>query len=209
MAFTIYQMMKFTREIYLKGLALTAVAALCIMGDAQAQIKRSKVAVKTNLLYDATATVNLGVEVGLARQWTIDISANYNAWTLGNDRKYKHILIQPEGRFWLCERFKGHFFGVHAHWGTYNFANLEMPFGAIPALKDFRYQGDIYGAGITYGYQWYLGRHWNLEAALGVGYARVSYDKYPCAVDCGNILESGKDDYFGPTKLAVSLVYLF
>ena len=28
-----------------------------------------KFAVKSNLLYDATATINLGVEVGLAKKW--------------------------------------------------------------------------------------------------------------------------------------------
>mgnify|MGYP001168543420 CR=1 FL=1 len=29
-----------------------------------------KFAVKSNLLYDATATINLGVEVGLAKKWS-------------------------------------------------------------------------------------------------------------------------------------------
>lgn len=200
--------MRFTRAIFWKSLLITVTFAFCI-GEVQAQVKRPKVAIKTNVLYDATTTVNLGVEIGLARKWTLDISANYNPWTFGNGRQFKHLLVQPEGRFWLCERFRGHFFGVHGLWGEFNVANIELPFGAIPALKNFRYQGDVYGGGITYGYQWYLGRHWNLEAAIGVGYARVVYDKYPCAVDCGSILESGKEDYFGPTKLAVSFIYLF
>ena len=37
-----------------------------------------KFAVKSNLLYDATATINLGVEVGLAKKWSLDLSGNYN-----------------------------------------------------------------------------------------------------------------------------------
>ena len=32
-------------------------------------------AVKTNLLYDASATVNLGTEIGLSPKWTLDLSA--------------------------------------------------------------------------------------------------------------------------------------
>ena len=40
-----------------------------------------KVAVKTNLLYDATSTINLGTEFGLSPKWTLDVSANYNPWT--------------------------------------------------------------------------------------------------------------------------------
>ena len=42
--------------------------------------KGQDVAIKTNLLYDATRTVNAGIEVGLAPRWTIDLSGNYNAW---------------------------------------------------------------------------------------------------------------------------------
>ena len=46
-------------------------------------------AVKTNLLYDATATINLGAEIGLAPKWTLDLSANYNGWTFNDNKKWK------------------------------------------------------------------------------------------------------------------------
>ena len=44
-----------------------------------------KFAVKSNLLYDATATINLGVEVGLAKKWSLDLSGNYNGWKFGDE----------------------------------------------------------------------------------------------------------------------------
>ena len=56
-------------------------------------------AVKTNLLYDATATINLGAEIGLAHKWTLDLSANYNGWTFNDNKKWKHWLAQPEARY--------------------------------------------------------------------------------------------------------------
>ena len=71
-----------------------------------------KFAVKSNLLYDATATINLGVEVGLSKKWSLDLSGNYNGWMLGDEARFKHWLVQPEARYWLCEKFNGHFFGV-------------------------------------------------------------------------------------------------
>ena len=37
--------------------------------------KAQKVALKSNLLYDATTTMNLGLEFGLARKWTLKTSA--------------------------------------------------------------------------------------------------------------------------------------
>ena len=83
------------------------------------------VAVKTNLLYDATATINAGVEVGLAKRWTLDFSGNYNNWEMSNNRQWKHWLVQPEARYWFCNKFIGHFLGIHAHGGQYNISNLD------------------------------------------------------------------------------------
>ena len=37
-----------------------------------------KIAIKTNALYWATSTPNLGLEIGLAKKLTLDISGNYN-----------------------------------------------------------------------------------------------------------------------------------
>ena len=54
-----------------------------------------KWAVKSNLLYDATATINLGVEAALGPRVTLDISGNYNPWEFG-DARWKHWLIQPK-----------------------------------------------------------------------------------------------------------------
>ena len=71
------------------------------------------VAVKTNLLYDATTTINLGAEIGVAPKWTVDLSANYNGWTFNDNKKWKHWMAQPEVRYWFCERFNGHFLGAH------------------------------------------------------------------------------------------------
>ena len=52
----------------------------CLVIESKAQ----KIAVKSNLLYDATTTVNLGLEFGLARKWTLDIPVNYNPWPLAS-----------------------------------------------------------------------------------------------------------------------------
>lgn len=42
---------------------------------------------------------------------------------------FKTRLVQPEFRYWLCERFNGHFFGVHGLGGEYNIAKVKLPFG--------------------------------------------------------------------------------
>lgn len=162
-----------------------------------------KAAVKTNLLYDVTTTLNLGFEFGLGKKTTLDISGSYNPWKFG-DARWRLGLIQPEVRYWLCERFNGSFFGLHAHYAHYNVGGLKW---FSDNMKNNRYQGDLYGAGISYGYQWVLNDRWNIEATIGVGYARLKYDKYPCA-SCGTRIKRDHRNYWGPTKAGISIIYI-
>ena len=137
----------------LAGLFLTLIPALAGAQD---------VAMKTDLVNDALLSPNLGVEVGLAPKWSLDVRAELNAWSV-NGHKWKHWFVQPEARYWLCQRFAGHFFGVHAIGGQYNFGGLKNNVSWLgsdfSALSDSRYQGWFVGAGVAYGYAWILGRH--------------------------------------------------
>ncbi len=56
--------------------------------------------IKTNLLYDATATINLGAEFRTGERTSFDIPVSYNPWTFGANRKWKHAGAQPELRWW-------------------------------------------------------------------------------------------------------------
>ena len=176
--------------------------------------KCQKIAVKTNLLYDFPAlTANAGAEFGLASRWTLDVSANYNGWTLSHDRRWKHWLVQPEARYWFCDRFAGHFLGGHLLGGQFNIGgvknNIHFLGSDFSQVGDRRYQGWMIGAGVAYGYAWILGKHWNVEGEIGVGWIYTRYDSYPCA-NCGKKLAKNKaHNYVGPTKAAVNLVYIF
>ena len=72
------------------------------------------IAVKSNILYDLTGTLNLGGEIRCDDTHSFSLSVNYNPWNLGENKKMKHILVQPEYRWWLNETFIGSFFGVQA-----------------------------------------------------------------------------------------------
>lgn len=160
------------------------------------------VGIKSNLLYDMTTTFNLGVEIGLGKQTSLDISGNYNPWDFSNNKRWKHWLVQPEFRYWFCEKFNGHFIGLHAHIGQFNLNKLALS----DNMKTHNYQGDFYGAGLSYGYQWILSDRWSIEASIGAGYAHIKYDKYPCT-ECGTIEKSDSRNYLGPTKIGISLIY--
>lgn len=165
-----------------------------------------KWAVKTNLLYDATASLNLGVETALTQKWTLDVSGNWNPFQISENRKWKHWMVQPEARYWFCDSFQGHFLGVHALVGAYNITNANI---FKSELSDNRYQGYAAGAGVAYGYAFALSHHFNLEFEVGAGYVYTQYDRFECD-GCGKMLESKvPKHYVGPTKAAIGIVYIF
>ena len=152
-------------------------------------MKAQEIALKTNLVYDALLTVNLGAEAKIAPRWSVDLSGNFNAWTLDHGKKWKHWMVQPEARYWFCDAMAGHFVAAHALGGQYNVGHIDM--GSLnflgtnlKNLKDHRYQG-------------------------GVGWIYTKFDTFECA-GCGRRVNTGRShNYVGPTKAAINLVYVF
>lgn len=192
-------------------LALAAFAVLFRGHAAHAQA----VGIKTNLVYDATPSPNLGLEVGLARRLSLEISGNLNLWNWKENTKWKHWMVQPELRLWTCQRFAGHFFGVHALAGQFNVGNIPIPkdfrFLGVHygALANTRYEGWGFGAGLAYGYALPIGKHWNLEAEIGIGALYGIANSFDCDV-CNRPLAQNIRK-FTPmlTKAAINIVYLF
>lgn len=191
-------------EIRKYGLSLILTLASLLTANAQ------KVALKTNLLYDATTTPNLGAELAMGKKSTLQLFYGLNPWKIASDRtkQLRHWLLMPEYRYWTCQKFNGHFFGIHALGGQYNVGGIDLPNPVFKDLDEKRYEGWYAGGGLTYGYQWLLSRHWNLEASVGVGYIRFHYKEFPCT-ECGALIQENNKNYFGPTKLALSLMYCF
>ena len=180
---------------------------LIIVGCSVSETKAQKVALKSNLLYDATATMNLGLEFGLARKWTLDIPVNYHPWKPADGKRLRHWGVQPEVRYWFCERFNRTFMGLHGHYAEFNVGGWPDWSFISKNMQNNRYQGHLYGGGVSIGHSWILKKLWSLEASVGVGYARIVYDKYPCT-QCGTKEKEDNKNYFGPTKASVSLIYV-
>lgn len=175
---------------------IKALVLLCWLGLSW-QASAQSFSLKTNLLYWGTLTPNLSGEIALNSRYSLDLQAAYRPWGGIKAFDMRFWLAQPELRYWFCETFEGHFMGLHLHGAQYD-----------GAIHDRHYDGYLAGGGFTYGYQWILSPHWNLEAAIGVGYARLWYDQRP-DLPCKKCSQSKHKDYLGPTKVAVSLCYFF
>jgi hypothetical protein len=217
-----------------------------------------KIAVKTNLLYDATATANIGIEYAITKQISASISANYNGWsfagnTIANplyDQRYdpsspskvpgmddaskatknrlepqmwKHLLVQPEARYWIREVYNEHYIGLHGIYSTFDFSYMSLPFFGF--TRNWHYmEGTAMGGGLSYGYNIYLTPRMNLELSLGGGFLNLKYKKFthdyvpqpadgtrmsdnpnePAYLDAKYITRS----YIGPTMIGITFVYI-
>lgn len=207
-------------------------ALLVILGVAPT-LRAETVGIKSNVLGWATTNANLGLELGLARRSTLSVTGALNPWSFPDERHLRSWIAMPEYRHWFCEKFTGHFLGIHALGGQYNAKNVNFPLKpliiastvtpgpgeadpasqqkgwpdlASAANKGRHAEGWFVGGGITYGYQWMLSRHWNLEASLGVGYA---YSMMKFYGRCDRTIDERKLHYVGPTHANLSFMYLF
>ena len=100
----------------MKKLLFEIIALILSSGFAAAQsvpLSADKGAVwviKTNALYWATTTPNIGAEVRLAPKWTLEAEVGLNPFTGKNDdgsygKSLKHFRLHPEVRYWFCEAF--------------------------------------------------------------------------------------------------------
>lgn len=171
-----------------------------------------KVTAKTNVFYGVYArTPNLGVEFSLSPRTTVDLGGSFNWFTSdksATNKKLVHWLGMAEYRYWTCEKFNGHFLGLHVLGSQYNIAGHHLPLLFGKQSKQYRFEGWGAGAGISYGYQYIISNRWSVEAYVGVGYVRLHYDKFRCET-CGDKIATENRNYWGPTKVGISLMYFF
>ena len=144
-------------------------------------------ALRTNLLYDATLSPNLGAEVRLDSSWTAGINVGFNAWDIdkSKNKKWRHILIAPNIRHYFGQKRdtlnhysfdgnrlvgvrhdsvavynSGHYWEADAIYSHFNVGNVKFPFGLYKSVRDRRLQGDLLALGAKYGYAWILARYY-------------------------------------------------
>ncbi len=164
-----------------------------------------RLAVKTNLLYDAALMPSLEVEYRIRDRWTVNLEGDVAWWKNARKHKYYQLAtISPEGRWWFGQRknspWHGHYIGLFGGYMWYDLENGRQG-----------YRGDAEMAGVSYGYMFPIGRRLSLEAGIGVGYLHCRYKEYlpePYLDGTHYVYRKTSTlDYFGPLKLKFALVW--
>lgn len=161
--------------------------------------------IRTNMLYDVALVPNIGVEFYLGRRWSIAGNWMYSWWH--SDKRHNYWRTYGgdlEVRKWFGPRSKekpltGHHLGVYGQIVTYDFE-----------LGSRGYLGDrwTYGAGLAYGYSVPVGRRFNIDFTVGVGYLGGEYKEYLPIDDCYVWQVTKQRRWFGPTKAEIQLIWL-
>ena len=161
-------------------------------------------ALRTNLLYDALLLPALGVEWRVNDRWGIRLDGSLSRWNGSTGKVQKIWLLNPELRWYLLNdrRF---YVGASGSYGEYNI--YKYPLGSL--LKDDTgYQGKLWNAGVTVGYQLYLSRHFSVDFNLGLGYTRSEYDSFTVTDGTRVIRRHDRTkNLWGPTQAGITLVW--
>lgn len=164
-----------------------------------------RLAIKTNLIYDAILMPSLEVEYRITDRWTVNLEGDVAWWS--NDAKHKFYqiaTISPEGRWWFGQKkaspWHGHYVGLFGSFSWYDLENTGRG-----------YQGEAEMVGISYGYMFPIGKRLSLEAGIGVGYMHSKYEEYLPVPYLGGThyvyQQTSRLNYFGPLKLKLNLVW--
>ena len=179
--------------------------------------RKTIIALKTNMLYDAVTWLNYGIEVPfVGNKFSVNMEHQFPWWGGGeykNKFSMRYLQVSGEFRWWFAPRYSpatkhkivrdcltGHFLGAYGMGGKWDFQNK----------RKICYQGEFWSAGLTYGYSFPIARRLNLEFSASVGYASIPHRHYIPSEDYSQLFldpsKSGTWNYWGITKLGVSLV---
>lgn len=158
-----------------------------------------RLAIKTNLLYDAILMPSLEVEYRINDRWSVNLEGDMAWWK--NDGKHKYYqlaTISPEGRYWFKTRkpWHGHYIGLFGGFTWYDLENGKRG-----------YKGEAEMAGLSYGYMWPIGKRISLETGVGIGFLHTRYEEYLPLEGHYVYQQTKQTNYFGPLKLKLALVW--
>lgn len=169
--------------------------------------------VRTNLILDALALPNIGMEFYVGKNFSVGANWMYGWW----DRNSSHRYWRAYGgdifvRRWFGTKAEnkpltGHHLGVYAGIVTYDFEfGGEGIMGGLPSRTLWDRCNFI--AGLEYGYSLPVSRRLNIDFTIGVGYLGGKYIKYEPQGDSYYWKSDNRLTWIGPTKAEISLVWL-
>lgn len=170
---------------------------LCLLVSGQ------ELSLSTNVLdYANLGTLNAELSCGVARHWTVAAGVRYNPFRYGEGDGEKancQRSFELGARYWPWHIYSGWWMSGHMRGQEYNV-------GGIRSSESV--EGERYGGGLSMGYTYMIGRHFNLDVGAGFWAGYDIYTSYRCP-HCGRIVDSGRKIFILPNDFLLSFAYIF
>lgn len=170
-------------------------------------------AVKTNMLYDATLVPNIAAEFYLGKKISLYGEWMYAWWDNDDLHRYWRVYGGDIGmRWWFGKKahakpLTGHHIGIYGGILTFDFENGDTGYlGGKPGGT--LWDRWLLNTGFEYGYSLPVAKRLNIDFSIGLGYLGGNYIKYYPFDNDYYFDKEYRMRYFGPTKVEVSLVWL-
>ena len=173
-------------------------------------------AVKTNVAADAIATPNVQAEL-YTHLWGLSLEFDYTFpwWHKDYDTYFYYQILDGKAgiRKYFNNQYYGHWVGIYANTSIYDICFWN---------KDKGWQGEVYGAGIGYGYVFRHKKYPRLkfEPYIRLGWFNTKFDKYHASQPWNEkyyydwylraedfVPRRFNMNYFGPTELGFNLTF--
>lgn len=194
--------------ILLRWIAFVAfilpVATLRLYGETAGRYdEKPRIAVSTNLLYDAALTPDIRLELSATPRISFVAEGVWAWWSRHSDNRCWRIYGGwIEARWWLGQRpleraLTGFHIGAYGSYHSYDFEFGHKGWQSPQTL----------GAGISAGYSMKVNKRINIDFGLRAGYASGERTEY--VPQCGTYVSTyrGTNHYFGITGIEISIVW--
>ena len=193
-----------------KIIYLLIAGSLLLMSSGEAN---GQVAVKINVPVTLVGSPNVGTEITLSQQFTVNGDFLWLPYLFKKKEEVFRALqmsvdlrYYPQPRYYYTSAFyDGFYVGPYAMYGNFNIglATHDDP------DDDIRYRGWGISGGVSVGYKFFLSTRFRLDLNVGLGYAHLQYNTYQLGGMWAEYPMSIKDtkEWIGPTKFGVHVVY--
>ncbi|MDR0509737.1 MAG: DUF3575 domain-containing protein [Rikenellaceae bacterium] len=159
---------------------------------------------RTNLLFWLALSPNLGVEYKPTPKLGIVVDGAVSMWAFNHQISHNNHMwmVRPQVRYYFADNRRW-FLGGDFHVGK---------FDTKLWLTEIGRKGKYIGAGAIGGYKMPLGRSFEMEFGLGLGYTHFEYDRYKLDWSSGQTVRvpaghRSNKNWYGPTQAEVTLIW--
>ena len=90
-----------------------------------------KAAIRVNALSAIDGAFGGGISYAIGKRSTVELAGSLRPWKRSEEYVNRYWLLQPEYKYWTCQKYNGFFWGGYLNGGQFNIWRQETAFRHI------------------------------------------------------------------------------